>query len=386
MPELHDLLERRASGYGPPPDLFDRVLDRHHRRDKNRRIGAAVLALAIAAAGIVGLIRAFAVVPEPRPADWPSAPFVGAWNSIEFGGSSQTLTIQATEDGVLLITLHDDSSGLCSDRRTRVNHVDTPSTMTGEGRLVDPITLVAPSPTLTCVDDREPTPPWRYDDDLAINSGPSYTLVLDPATGRLFDNLGVSWHRGAPPLRVGDETTEKMGPGSYSFLGGDVTFQANQPWSDHIEAYIDERLFFLLGEDDAAIEIIANPAPLPEEPCPPIALLPAPAQALVQAIRSNPDLEASAPVAERVGGIEALRLDVAPVPGASVCYGAVPVVANSSGWGGLENGRLGRLYILDLPGGSARALAIWITAPEADFERVVQAAAPVVDSFEFHTG
>jgi hypothetical protein len=28
---------------------------------------------------------------------------------------------------------------------------------------------------------------------------------------------------------------------------------------------------------------------------------------------------------------------------------------------------------------------IMIEAPEADFERAVEAAAPVVDSFEFHT-
>ena len=31
-------------------------------------------------------------------------------------------------------------------------------------------------------------------------------------------------------------------------------------------------------------------------------------------------------------------------------------------------------------------MAILIISKEADFERAVQAAAPVVDSFEFHTG
>ena len=296
------------------------------------------------------------------------------------------MTIQAAEDGVLLITVHDDSSWLCSDRQTRVDHVDTPSTMTGEGRLVDATTLVAPSPAMTCVDGREPTRTVGLPEEGGTNFGLSYTLVLDPVTGRLFDSLGESWHRGTPPLGVGDETTERIGPGSYSFLGGDVTFQADQPWSDHVEAYIDDRMFFLLGEDDAAINVIANPTPLPADPCD-TALLPAPAEALVEDIRSNPDLEATAPVAERVGGIDALRMDVAPAPGASVCdNGSVPVVASSRPWAGLDHGRMGRLYVLDLPGGSARALAIWIVAPEADFERVVEAAAPVVDSFEFHIG
>ena len=42
-----------------------------------------------------------------------------------------------------------------------------------------------------------------------------------------------------------------------------------------------------------------------------------------------------------------------------------------------------RLYLLDLPGGSPQILAIAISAPEASFERVVGAAAPMMDSFEF---
>jgi hypothetical protein len=115
---------------------------------------------------------------------------------------------------------------------------------------------------------------------------------------------------------------------------------------------------------------------------------------VVRAIRSNPDLETTVPVAANVGGIDALRLDVAAVPGASTCPRvggpevSVPVVSVSDreGWGVIVHGELGRLYVLDLPGGSARALVIMITAPEAAFERTVEAAAPVVDSFEFHTG
>jgi hypothetical protein len=45
-----------------------------------------------------------------------------------------------------------------------------------------------------------------------------------------------------------------------------------------------------------------------------------------------------------------------------------------------------RLYLLDLPEGmSARILAIAISAFDSEFERVVKAAAPVLDSFEFRT-
>lgn len=52
----------------------------------------------------------------------------------------------------------------------------------------------------------------------------------------------------------------------------------------------------------------------------------------------------------------------------------------------LDRGERMRLYLLDLPVGSGRILAIAISAPEASFEHVVEAAEPIVDSFEFHTG
>jgi hypothetical protein len=82
-------------------------------------------------------------------------------------------------------------------------------------------------------------------------------------------------------------------------------------------------------------------------------------------------------------------MDVMAATGASVCdvWGGPQVVTpndlDDRGIG-LEHGHLMRLYLLDLPGGSARILAIAIVAPEARFERVAEAAAPIVDSFEFH--
>jgi hypothetical protein len=373
MPDIHDLLERRASSHEPTPDLFERVLDRRRRRDRSRRIVSAVVGVAVAAVATGGLMRVIST--EQVPAAPPWVPFVGRWNSTElgFGGSAKTMTIGATEDGVLHLTVHDESSDECSDRQTRVDHVDTPSTMTAEARLVDATTLVASAPVLTCDGGREPN----------LAAGDGYTVVLDPATGRLFDDLGDSWHRGAPPLRAGDESTKSVGPGSYSFLGGDVTFRADGPWSDHVEAYIDDRLFLLLGEDGAQIYIIANPTPVAlDHPCA-TDLLPTSAANVVDAVRSNPNFEVATPVAERVGGIDALRMDVAPTLVAGPCNSAFPVVSSSRVWGVVTPTQMGRLYLLDLPGGSARALAILIIAPEAGFERAVQAAAPVVASFGF---
>jgi hypothetical protein len=139
---------------------------------------------------------------------------------------------------------------------------------------------------------------------------------------------------------------------------------------------------------DQLLAVVADPLPV-EAGC---RQGPAPvdAEALARSIRSDPDLEATEPVAVSVGGIEALRMDVVAATGASVCEeGPAPqvVTPNDHDWYGvfLEHGERMRLYLLDLPGGSARTLAIAISAPEARFEHVVEAAAPIVDSFEFRT-
>ena len=391
MPELHDLLERRASRYEPPPDLFARVLDRRRRRDRNRRVGTVLVALAMSAAAIGGLARAFMGGAETRPADQTPSGFVGQWASTDYNdhgtdtASHQTMTIRAGEVGVLHITGHEDTSYVCQGVGG-----NAPTTMTGTGRLEGPSTLVVPSPALTCVDGSDPDIP-----PIEGEARSNYTLVLDPATDRLYDNLGVVWNRGAPPEDRLDKSTEAGadGPGTFAMLYGEVTFRAARPWSDHVEAYLDPRLFFLTGPPrgrtyDAGIEILVNPLP-PDTPCDTLRV-PASAEELVQAVRSYPDLEATLPVTERVGGIEALRMDVVAAPGASIapCGGdRVPVVSvpGRGAWGGVALGGLGRLYVLDLPGGSARTLAIWISAPEAAFERTIEAAAPVLESFRFHT-
>jgi hypothetical protein len=73
-------------------------------------------------------------------------------------------------------------------------------------------------------------------------------------------------------------------------------------------------------------------------------------------------------------------MDVVAAPGASVCdEGLIENVR-------LDQGERMRLYLLDLPDGmSNRILAIAIAAPAPDFEHVTEVAAPIVESFEFHT-
>ena len=390
MIDDHDLFERAVERFAPPEGSFEHLARRRDRKHRNKRIAAGVVALIVAAAGTGALVRAF---PSGTvPADDLSSRFAGSWTSTELDdpGRSQTMTIRPAEDGALDIVLHDDSSWLCSDRQTRLDGVDTPSTMTGTGRLENATTLVVPSPVLACVDGREPGVSGFPEEGRT-----SYTLVLDLATVRLFDNLGVAWHRGATPENGANTTTEcetepqVSSPGACSMLGGEVTFHADRPWGDHAESYLDPRIFWLIGQpDEAGIEVLANPKA--QASCDTFLDVPASAEELVRAIRSNPDLDVTAPVAERVGGVDALRLDVAAVPGASTCVaGNVPVVSvynREPAWGTLDPGKRARLYVLEPPGGYARSLVIMIKAPEAAFERVVEAAAPVVESVEFHTG
>jgi hypothetical protein len=306
--------------------------------------------------------------------------FVGRWVSTDsydyFGARSSaraTMTIRADQGDAVHVTIDDDAG--CSEAT---------STMTGTGRLEDPATLVVPAPDLVCADGSDPADPTA--EDLT-----DYTLVLEAATERLFDSRGVVWTRGPMPDSWADRPTESGvdGAGTFSILHGEVTFGAAEPWSDHFESYIDPRVFFLLGPGLAEIEMTMLVNPLAPESCG-IPGVPPPAEELVEAIRSNPNLETTAPVSERVGDLDALRIDVIAAPGASLG----PCTADESvdivtvpgrPWANVGTGELARLYLLDLPGGSARTLAILITAPsETAFELAVSAARPVLDSFEYH--
>src|SRR5918996_2991229 len=180
MTSDRSVLERQIERVELRPFTLDGFHRRRERKQRNRRIATAAVALAVAAAGIGGVASAFLSGPEPRPADRPSGRFVGTWTSTELDvpEGSQTMTIRAAEDGALDIALHDASSGACSTRQTRTYGVNTPSTLTGTGRLEDVTTLVVPSPVLACADGREPADTGFAEEE----GGTSYTLVLALAT------------------------------------------------------------------------------------------------------------------------------------------------------------------------------------------------------------
>jgi hypothetical protein len=189
MPELHDLLERRASGYEPSRDLFERVLDRRARRHRNQRIAAGVLGIAVFALAAIGFVRLLGS--EGTPASDPQSPFAGTWVSTsDEDGGAQTMTVRVSAGGAVEITVTDTIATVCGG---------TPSTMTGTGQIDDSTQLVIPAPVYTCDDGSvaEPLSGPPLEEQLR-----DWTLVLDPETDTLSDGVGGLW------LREGAEVPE----------------------------------------------------------------------------------------------------------------------------------------------------------------------------------
>lgn len=72
MADVRDLLERRAREWRPSPRGWERVERRVHRRRQARRLGSAVLALAVFAVALGGLWFAFR--PRVQPVNQPPSP------------------------------------------------------------------------------------------------------------------------------------------------------------------------------------------------------------------------------------------------------------------------------------------------------------------------
>ncbi len=173
----------------------------------------------------------------------------------------------------------------------------------------------------------------------------------------------------------------------YEFLDGEVTFEVAQPWDGSFAGWEESPTMTTLhldGTHEERLVVLADPRPI-ETGC---VHGPAPgdAEALARSLMSDPDLEAAEAVAVHIAGIEALQMDVMAATRANLCedVGVPEVVAGGTATG-LEPGQRMRLYLIDYPGGSAQVLAIAIIAPEDRFESVIEAATPIVESFEFHT-
>jgi len=117
----------------------------------------------------------------------------------------------------------------------------------------------------------------------------------------------------------------------------------------------------------------------------PLLTAPADAASIAQQLIADTNFETTAPVAARVGGVDAVSIDVSLAPGGEACgIGMVDISRwiHAIGW---EPGWRLRLYLVDLPEGmSVPTLAITVVAPEERLDQVIAETAPIIDSIEFH--
>ncbi|HXJ64126.1 MAG TPA: hypothetical protein VNN79_10260, partial [Actinomycetota bacterium] len=197
-------------------------------------------------------------------------------------------------------------------------------------------------------------------------------------TGRLqlgFDPTGID--EGMP-------TTTENGaavPVEYSFRGGEVTYRAAYPSVPDVEdgnlGPDSVTLVGHCGRTEAGCSDSRRIMTILADPVGADCVAPADADALARSIRSDTHLDATAPVPVTIGGIPAVRIDIVLGPDAIVCLlQNAPEPFPGQSWA--------RLYLLDLPGGSNRVLAIVVMSSAEDQHRAVVVATPYLDSIEFH--
>jgi hypothetical protein len=142
--------------------------------------------------------------------------------------------------------------------------------------------------------------------------------------------------------------------------------------------------FFGSGERIELVDPVAYDAWCAANGGSPLLSAPADAAAIAQQLGDDPDFETTAPVTARIGGVEAVSIDVALAPGGTPC--GVGMIEISRWVHGLhEPGWRLRLYLVDLPEGMpVETLAITVVAPEERFDDVIADTAPIIESIEFH--
>jgi WD40-like Beta Propeller Repeat len=203
-------LQRAREAFPPPEDVMGSLTRRRAQKDRNRRIGTAVLALVLATAALGGLARAFLSGPGRRPADQPSRRFVGTWTSTDVNGRTRTMVIRASGEDAYEITVQNHLALVCSG---------APSTLTGTGQLSGS-KLVMRSPEITCDDGSEPKveddlpPPeellsgltFEHDpeSDILTNYSPLERRRIGGKGQSIYSGLTLVWGRAEAESRIGD--------------------------------------------------------------------------------------------------------------------------------------------------------------------------------------
>jgi len=175
-------------------------------------------------------------------------------------------------------------------------------------------------------------------------------------------------------------------PVEYRFLGGELTLRVAAPLTANADDFRDVVIEGLVPDDFSLLLMLADPTPFGpgcEE-----TQAPTNAAEVAQTIRSNPKFEAMAPVDVTIGGLPALRVDAVLKPRAGTCAwpeGDITEFGPLMRYARFEMEDRARLYLIDLPEGSqAQVLAIVTIADEDSLEIALAAAAPILESIEFH--
>ena len=183
-------IDEIASPIVPPSTVG--VGNRPPQTRLGRGIGWAVATFVVVVLAVGGMYFAFrggdgqvvdqTTVPTSTPVFEPGS-VEGTWVTSDADGSTLTMTVQVSSEGVVEIMVEDDLASVCSG---------APSTMTGTGRLEGETQLVIPAPVLTCDDGSQPE---------ALSGPPleeqlqNLRFTYDAEGDTLTDDLGSSWSR-----------------------------------------------------------------------------------------------------------------------------------------------------------------------------------------------
>jgi hypothetical protein len=205
----------------------------------------------------------------------------------------------------------------------------------------------------------------RMEDDATTENGQLIVVSRTSSDGEVSVSAPSTWTMWLPGNGAGDD-----GHG-----------QALDVWSGSLWHPEDN---FGSGERIELVDPVAYDSWCAANGGSPLLSAPADAAAIAQQVIADPNFETTAPVTARVGGLEAVSIDVAFTPGGEDCYVGMIEISRwiHTMW---EPGWRLRLYLVDLPEGmSVETLAITVVAPEERFDEVIAETAPIIESIEFH--
>lgn len=240
----------------------------------------------------------------------------------------------------------------------------------------------------------------RVDGPRWPNARMAFSMRLFADGGRTVVEQEIGWIPGDGLWMADDATTENGEAVVLPFTSadGEVTVSVPTTWSTWLPGKVaheqapdvwfgllgrPER-FFGSGERIELVDPVAYDSWCAANGGSPLLSAPADAAAIAQQVIADPDFETTEPVSARIGGLEAVSMDVSLAPGGEAC--GIGMIEISRWIHALwEPGWRLRLYLVDLPQGmSVETLAITVVAPQERFDEVIAETAPIIESIRFH--